>query len=62
MSFFNLTKKKPPAVLFGLRLVVAKNEKVPKDHLVFAVHPDNYVRVEEKINEVFAQWASKQKE
>lgn len=60
-SFWDKFKKKPPAVMFGLRLVVVPNPNVPKDHMIFAVHPDNHKRIEEKLNDAFSEWVAKPK-
>lgn len=46
----------PPAVLFGKLLVIVPNAKVPKDHIVFAVHPSVYAQTKEKLHAAFAQW------
>lgn len=48
---------KPPAVMFGRRLVVVKNDKVPKDHILLCVHPDVHEELAAKINQAFAEWS-----
>lgn len=60
MNWPSLIKKKPPAVMFGLRLVVVPNDKCPKDHIILAVHPDQHARFEERVNKAFAEWTKKQ--
>ena len=53
-------KKKPPAVMFGKRLIVVPNDKVPKDHILLCVHPDANNELSEKIADAFAKWIAKE--
>lgn len=61
-AFWNKVKRKPPAIMFGLRLVVVPNPSVPKDHLILAIHPDNAARIGDKVNEAFSEWIEKKQD
>lgn len=48
MKFFNRwrkAKEPPPMKIAGLRVQVGKNEKMPKDIILFCVHPEHFERV-----------------
>ena len=61
MSFMNKFRtamglkpaKLPQMTMFKLRVGLTKNEKVPKDTVLIAVHPDNFDRVKQ---EAEANW------
>lgn len=53
-------ERKIPAKMFGMRLNIVKNTKIPIDQVVFAIHPINFDAFEKKISNAFALWIQNQ--
>lgn len=46
-AFKKMLNRPRPILMFGgLKLGIYKNEKIPKDQCVIAVHPDNFEKVQ----------------
>jgi uncharacterized protein YifN (PemK superfamily) len=58
MTFDQNRFESQPAYMFGKRLVVVKNAKVPENHIILAVHPSCHLDVLNKAKAAFARWAA----
>jgi hypothetical protein len=58
MTFDQKRFEAQPAYMFGKRLVVVKNAKVPTNHIILAVNPNCHLDVLNKAKAAFARWAA----